>query len=772
MNRATLTRSSIAMLLLAVAACQAAPPTASEDTGKVTSSAKVKADPQAKAAQLMRDTGLESPTVSLEANQFQLRDLAGQPIEGAVLQVGEERLTSDAQGIVTMQTSLPQGQEYLVAIAQATGIVPSRIKVVPRYSVRLHPANGDIHSVTAEKGGKFANADGTIEVTFSPGALNKDAQVRVTRIYEAQPSSVKAVSPGFDHIDTTKFGDNLPLGRYSYALDLGGAEITPGASVRVNFKAEPPLKEFVQTSLKNNPTGFSMKDLFSVSANGDVHFAMMVPAPAAEPPLADLASKAFRLMNAVCNQPNDPENYTVQVCTSRQVQDCVDHGSQLQIHDPAMNNGHCVYMNTNRSCSEITVTSCTNETRTRYHQSSTINARVMYSSNDSRYSGQAASGARVSFSHVGTPVRAPGSTATAGSTGYCWVYGAANAGGSATASMPGDAGSYGTIAGYSVNCGTVNLSIVKNMPRVTFAFSNNGSPLNGSYSRGTSHGDQGFSGFSNVTRDIAMKAATAASEGFTLTGANFAMDGGQVDMNDAAGTIGWNQDNTINLTVYHNKPVSSSASYASDDASVPDDQQPTIKWNGQSASDLAYQFTHNVSASSKKPAGRDQLSFNNVNTASTWGLNGASTSVTATRTFNGVSLSGVGTGTVNGGNVPVQINANLPKMTINFAGSSQGAWILNYRVTDSSGVAKNRTTSVTPAGGKLVFSLPVEEAVNNPLKHTMQLDTILSQDGTYSLSFEESANTLTFNYPAMGNLQRGQVYTYPHTLKSSLIAPK
>jgi hypothetical protein len=760
-NAKHLRRTSLGVLMLAVAACQAGAPTGPvEDQAASVKRQATATKPQSLEARLL-DAGLEASTLKLQPQQFQIRDQAGRGIPGATVEVESELLTADENGVVKVAGSVPADPGFLLAIVRAPGMVPERVKLIPGFSVKLHPVDGQVHKVTAASGGRFESSDGTISVVLSPNALDRDAEVRVTRIFDAAPASLKAISPSFDSI-ADKLSDRASLGLYQYSLDLGGAKIQPGASVRVEFKAEEALARYVQRGMKLDPKGFKMADDFAVDATGQVRFSMAVPAPPAPPALSGPAAAAFRLLGAVCNQPNDPETYNETICSSRNVQNCVERGDgTAAVHDPAINGGHCYY--TWQDCSTITITECTTVQRTRYHQSSTINALVRYDSDDARYAGKVASGALVTFSHAGTPVRAAGSSAYTASDGYASVYGAAGASGSATASMPSDAGSRGTSGYYSVNCGTVNLSIVKKMPQVTFAFDNQGTALGGGYSLSTSHGAQALSGFANQAKAIAMKAATAATEAFSIAAGNQALGAGQIDYDGASGSIGWNQSNTFTVKTWHNSTLTATANYLSNDGVVPADQAPPTKWAGQGASGVNFNFAHAVSGSPNKPAGRDILGFTGVSSATAWGLNGANSTVTATRSANGVTLSGARNSSVGSAPIVVGINANLPAVNFYVTGDLVTNYVMRYTLTPAGGTTRT-LEMLLPSN--MQFRLPIEEPVGNPQRHVFQITNIITQDGNHALFMPDGSR----NFPPL-TVNRGAPDA-SMTLKSELIAAK
>jgi hypothetical protein len=761
MNPKHLRRTGLGILMLAVAACQAGAPTGPvEDQATSVKRQATAGKPQSLEARL-RDSGLEAGTVKLQPQQFQIRDQAGQGIPGATVEVGSELLTADDKGVVKVSGSVPADPGFLLAIVRAPGMVPERVKLIPGFSVKLHPVDGQVHRVTAAAGGRFESSDGSIAVVFSPDALNRDAEVRVTRIFDAAPASLKAVSPSFDSV-AEKLAERTSLGVYQYSLDLGGAELRPGASVRVEFKAEDALSRYIQRGVKLDPKGFKLADDFAVDATGQVRFSMAVPAPPAPPSLSGPRAAAYRLLGAVCDQPNDPETYNETVCTSRNVENCVERGDgSVAVHDPAINGGHCYY--TSQDCSTITVQDCTTVQHTRYHQSSTINAYVRYDSDDPRYAGMVASGALVSFSHAGTPVRAAGSSNYTASDGFAYAYGAAGASGSATASMPSDAGSRGTSGYYSVNCGTVNLNIVKKMPQVTFAFDNQGTALGGNYSLSTSHGAQALNGFANQVKAIAMKAATAATEAFSIAAGNQTLGAGQIDYDGASGSIGWNQSNTFTVKTWHNNTLTATANYLSNDGVVPADQAPPTKWAGQAASGVNFNFAHSVSGSPNKPAGRDILAFTGVSSATAWGLNGANSNVSATRSANGLTLAGSRNSTVGGAPIVVGINANLPTVNFYVSGDLATNYVMRYTLTPSGGAARTLEMLI-PAS--MQFRLPIEEPVGNPQRHVFQISTIITQDGNHAIVMPDGSR----NYPAL-TVNRG-ASDYSMTLKSELIAAK
>ncbi|MEB3285860.1 MAG: hypothetical protein VKN33_11285, partial [Candidatus Sericytochromatia bacterium] len=470
MQRRTLHRVGLVSLLLAVAACQTPAPTNVAEEKLVTPQRKGAAAKPAPDTTLL-DAGLQAGTQKLAANQFQVLAPGGTPVAGAEIEVGGLRVTTNDSGVVEVGLEVPKEPGYLPAVVKAPGMVTSRVKLIPGFAVKLNALDPKVNQVSAAEGGNFENSDGTMSVTFSPGALDRDAAVRLTRIYDANPASLKALTPAMDSVNLAEYGDEM-LGAYTYALDLGEAQIKPGASIRVKFPAEAPLQAGLEAMTRIAPDGLKDSE-FARDDQGRFYFTMMVPAPPEEPAFVGPGASALKLLSLVCSRPNDPENYSYSVCNQVSPQRCDARPGGIGIHDSRLNNGHCFYVS-GGNCGTYTFQECTQETGTRYHQSSTINAYVKYNSDDPRYAGQVVSGAQVSFSHAGTPVRAATSIAYTGSNGYANGIGKEGASGVASASTPGDAGSYGTSASYSVNCGQVNLSIVKNQPQVTFAFNNEG----------------------------------------------------------------------------------------------------------------------------------------------------------------------------------------------------------------------------------------------------------------------------------------------------------
>ncbi len=759
----TVTRNSVllAVAVAAVAACQGAPVAPVSPPADTVVKGQV-----AQALTEAQRLGLVKASVPLAANGFQVRSGDLKNLELMVVTIGDQRLTTDANGAIAIPQELIDKGEPLIAIIEAEGMVPVRKRILPGQALVLQPLDSAITQISAASGGVATNSDGTMVVEFGPGALDKDVSVRVTRTYDANPISAASVHPGF-----AKQGENDPrstLGAYGYHLDLGGAIMQPGASVMVRFKTEQAMQEalsFLEKEQMLDKTGLGKE--VKKSTDGTFYLNMKVPAPLAATESSASVSK-YNLLGAVCNQwSQEPEPYSYPVYTQEKYKDCYTGDSSYDdvngnvdiIHDPRVNGGHCIYYPPFKCKPWPTFTVVTWKNDVRYWDSATINARVAYQSNDSRINGKPIGGALVSFSHSGTPVRAATVAAFTATNGYASGVGKQGAGGLATVSYSAEPYTWGTSAPYSVNCGSVNLGIVKNQGQLALSFNNTGTPISGSVSVGSSHGNLSLSGFANQTVAVAHNNVANVSENVTINGGNWTVNGYQVDMNPAGGTIKWNVTNGVGLSVWHNATLNAKLQYASNDTTVPADQQPTTKWNGQSVSGAAVTFAHPVSASTVKPAGRDALSFTGVNgNQAAWGIRGSNSAVAAELKANGITLSGKNSAAVDNSNVTVPLTANLPRLVIPFAGEFSDPVVISYKLDN--GPLKTINLPA-PTDSSFSFHLPIEDALNNPNFHYLKIVSIANSDFSRMLAFRESDGSTSTAYPEVSGLRRGsQLISY------------
>jgi hypothetical protein len=759
----TVTRNSVllAVAVAAVAACQGAPVAPVSPPADTVFKGQV-----AQALTEAQRLGLVKASVPLAANGFQVRSGDLKNLESVVVTIGDQRLTTDANGAIAIPQELIDKGEPLIAIIEAEGMVPVRKRILPGQALVLQPLDAAITQISAASGGVATNSDGTMLVEFGPGALDKDVSVRVTRTYVANPIAAASVHPGFAKLDEN--GPRATLGAYGYHLDLGGANILPGASVMVRFKTEKVMQDalnFLEKERMLDKTELSKE--VKKSTDGTYYLNMKVPAPLAAPESSASVSK-YSLLGAVCNQwLREEEPYSYPVYTQERFRDCYSGDSSYDdvdglvdiIHDSRVNNGHCIYMPPFRCSPWPTFTVVTWVSGVRYWDSSTINARVAYQSNDSRINGKPIGGALVSFSHSGTPVRAATGSAFTASDGYASGVGKQGAGGSATVSYSAEPYTWGTSAPYSVNCGTVNLGIVKNQGQLALSFNNTGTPISGSVAVGSSHGNLALSGFGNQTVAVAHNNIANVTENVTINGGNWTLNGYQVDMNPASSTTKWNTTSNVGLSAWHNATLNAKLQYASNDTTVPADQQPTTKWNGQSVSGAALTFTHPVSASTVKPAGRDTLSFTGVNGNQTaWGIRGSNSAVAAELKANGITLSGNSSAAVDNSNVTVPLTANLPRLVIPFSGEFSDPVVISYKLDN--GTLKTINLPA-PTGSSLSFHLPVEDALNNPSFHSLKIVSIANSDFSRILEFRESDGSTSTAYPEVSGLRRGsQLISY------------
>ncbi|HEY9720441.1 MAG TPA: hypothetical protein V6D47_00395, partial [Oscillatoriaceae cyanobacterium] len=375
-------------------------------------------------------------------------------------------------------------------------------------------------------------------------------------------------------------------------------------------------------------------------------------------------------------------------------------------------------------------------------------------------------GALVYFYQAGTPVRAATPYAWTDGSGYAHGVGAANTWGWASVSLPSQPYTYGSSAGYYVNCSTANLSIVKNKARAQFSVSAHGNPTGGTYNLPSNLGTQAIGTLTNPVVAPSFSNVNDATESFQVAGSWQPDPGTWIDAGSSSATLEWNnannwwQANVVPLNIWFSKAISANLSYSSNDNSVPADEQPQTKWAGQTAT-ANVAFSHAVSSYSGKQHS-DQLSFAAAaGHASTWGLNGATGNVTATVANAGVTLSGNAGYTVNGGTANVVIAANLPSVTIPVTGElgSETNYTLTYTLDGA-----QKTMQVTRSGGGVTFSLPVEDALNQPGKHNFQVVSLGNADVNLTMPNDQA-------FPTM-SVYRGLVANYPATLQGIITAAK
>ncbi|MEB3198414.1 MAG: hypothetical protein VKP62_14535 [Candidatus Sericytochromatia bacterium] len=446
----------------------------------------------------------------------------------------------------------------------------------------------------------------------------------------------------------------------------------------------------------------------------------------------------------------------------------------LVTHNPGVNGGRCVYyqFDPNQYYCEggrIKVKDPGGEWQTTYTQwnSKSINALVNWNSDDPRISGPVA-GARVNFNHSVSPMRAGTALSLdSGSDGYASTTGVEGSNGSVSASLPGQAGfTFGSTSGYLVDCRTVDLRIHKNMPRVELQPTVNGASP-GAVTLKTSLGDFPLSAVVNTTVKPSIP-LNSPSASFSVNGAYQPSASEWVEMSSAAVDAGWNTTKNLPTTFWFSRSITASLVYESNDASQPAESRPASVWNGQAVSGADLTFSHPQSAYAGKTR-QEPLSFTNLTgNATTWGLSGAASSITAQRSANGVTLSGTASASVNGTTVNLPLNANLPRLTLRASGNLSGKWEAEYDLVAGDGSLVSKRVTLQPQGTTLVFNLPVEDPLNQPGKHTFRLKSVASEDGANRLLMPDGG----MNYPEVTGVYRGALFLYPVELKSTFVAPK
>ncbi|HEY9720413.1 MAG TPA: hypothetical protein V6D47_00250, partial [Oscillatoriaceae cyanobacterium] len=339
--------------------------------------------------------GLQTPSSGVGPQEFQIRDGGGNGLKGAVVTVGTQRLVTDDSGKITMPDGLFNGKDPVIMQIDAPGYVSQQVPVVPGFALNLVPEDKNATAITAANGGVARNSDDTMEVSFTPGSLDKDATVHVTRNYSADAPSML--------VPPTETANVVNPEDYSYAMDLGGAKITQSANITVRFKVSPLAQDYLDNLKKNNGLDkVNDGDSFYTAPDGSSWFTMTVPAAPQDPAAASTASN-YTLQSYACNNYSDPYTYWAEQVVWSNVEGGVDHNNGcvainggVRFHDYRLNNGSCVYWYGNYQCVGGTNQSGSHGVganivqwvqRTGYYQSSTVNTHVTWSSNDSRVQG-------------------------------------------------------------------------------------------------------------------------------------------------------------------------------------------------------------------------------------------------------------------------------------------------------------------------------------------------------------------------------------------------
>lgn len=757
---------ALTLALAALAGCQTAQPTGPATEQVLNKPAAGAAAPAAAAAATgtaVTPEALGLRKAAIGADEFRLLQPGGDKLLlDASLVVDGQIVRPNERGVIKLPAASSLGNGQHVVNIEAPGYVPMTIPVVGGAALVMVPLDANLTAVTAANGGIASNADGSLQVTFAPGALDKDAKVSVTRVYRDKSNAyyTPATPAGSTRDD---------LGSYDYHLELDGATLQPGAAVVARFKIQDKLKDHFETMLKEDPTlkGSNIKDEFSKDATGDIWFSMkhsdVLPTP------AELLSKAYGLLAAACNTYPDfyMENRRRVVVSNVSAGDCRNTGNGgIAFHDFRYNNGHCQYWDSRYDCAD-------NRTVVENYQvrinvpSSTAIARVRWSSDDDRISGPVYN-ALVDWSHAGTAQRNPTDYAYTDQSGEAGGVGAQGASGTASVSKPGEPWTRGSGGGYTVNCSPASFTIIKNKPWVTLNFTPYGTPTSPNYDLRSTHGNQTVSSLSNPSFPVSFNAATNSVENFSLAGSWQPNGDTWLDASSDTAGLKWNNFNSswastnVPAKIWFSTKIGVTLKYASDDRLVPADQQPTIDWHAKNA--LAnVELTHDVSSYASK-AHADIKSFVAASgRVDTWGLNRATGMAAASVTGPGadpVILSGTKAYTVDGGTAALEVNANLPAMAIDI-GTQETTTTSFTMVFTIDGLRRSMT--VNKVGSTLRFSIPVEDQLHQPAKHAFKILTLSDNITTF-----EMANRAPF--PTM-SVQRAASYNHA-SINGFLTVPK
>ncbi|MDB5096495.1 MAG: hypothetical protein JWM80_916 [Cyanobacteria bacterium RYN_339] len=737
--------------------------------------------------------GLAAPDSYVTATQFQVKDQNGSPVAGVTVIVGDQKLVTNDLGVIELpaEALADTSRPTIAATVTRDGFVGQSANVIAGAALKIVPVDAARTAVGAS-GGVARNSKNNVEVQFPPGALVGDGQIAVTRRYSEQLSADTDVPK---ELYTDHYGEGqdlkvnaklLPvMGEYKYNLDLGGAQLAPGAKYSVRFKVEGPMLKVLKNRMDAGDDLHTLTDVVSKDANGDLWVTMVGYGPGAS---AD--GGPYKLAATTCQTYYD-ETVADLPANSRAMTACIEFwdasyrdpwlaaGNHIGVagimtHDGRFNGGGCIYYDYDPNlyvCRDGGYQggwwADRRDKIMRRWYTSTINAHVTWSSDDGRIANHAIPGASVYFSHTETPVHPATMSQTADGGGDAHTTGLQNAGGSAIASVPGMDYTYGRRAYYNVDCSTAQLQVIKNKPRVYLTTTVGGTPTASSLDYPTNLGAMnGGTSNPSFTPAIALEAATAS---FSVNGLVRPDATTQVDVQSNTASIGWNQGTSVPTSVWWSRPIGVNLAYVSNDATVPADMRPTgagNTWSGAAAPNSNVLFSHAVSGAQAKPAGRDTLSFQAVSSASTFGLNGTAGTVNATHTTGSVQLRGSATYTVAGQTLNLGVNANLPEVVFTITGAGNN-WRMDYDLTDASGNKRSLKMSLPAASsdGKIHVWLPIEEAVGSAGQYSFKPTFIGTQD--YSLTMPGGG----FNFPALAGLARATVTPYT-SLTSTFVTPK
>ncbi len=239
------------------------------------------------------ELGLESrPGVTPE--QFAVLDAGGQPLAGATVVIGPERMTTDERGLFTLPAAM-RGQGEILADIAMEGHVGRTALLLPGYAIRLSPIEDNRTFVGATTGGVVRNGDGKLEVTIPPSALDRDAVVTVTRLY-SEHDHVEAIHPGYRGMNPG-LRERPSLGNYGVHVEMGGAAFKADMGVKARFRIEERLALAIKAGV------IDIGDELKRDADGTLWFEMPIQAAigAKLPP----GGKSYKLQGYECRTYDD-----------------------------------------------------------------------------------------------------------------------------------------------------------------------------------------------------------------------------------------------------------------------------------------------------------------------------------------------------------------------------------------------------------------------------------------------------------------------------------
>lgn len=210
-------------------------------------------------------SGVDPKVFKAQRLEGNLIDSQTMPIAGAVIEWGDERAVTDAQGHYKFEK--PGASEVVMAFVPGHAPVIQRVvsEAINLVSPKLsHPAM----AISAATGGVYVSPDGALTAKIPPGALDRDANVRFTPVAgDAGAGAMRA-------------SDDIIPG-ITFQADLGAASLRPDTAITVTQRVgEEQVK-----AMRERIPGFSLERFnMAVDAEGHVTMTMPIRGPGSKSP--------------------------------------------------------------------------------------------------------------------------------------------------------------------------------------------------------------------------------------------------------------------------------------------------------------------------------------------------------------------------------------------------------------------------------------------------------------------------------------------------------